>query len=45
MVTYQCNEGFRPSVVMTSVCTDTAKWIPIPEEHDCIFVTGKGVRE
>ena len=44
-VNYQCNNGFRPTAEMISICTDTGRWIPPPEELDCLFVTGiiKGI--
>lgn len=40
-VTYQCDDGYIPSTVMTAMCTDTTKWVPLPEIHDCVlFVAG-----
>ena len=39
-VTYQCNDGYRPSAVFVSTCTDAALWIPAPDQHNCTFVTG-----
>ena len=42
-VTYQCNDGFRPSRVFTSVCTNTTEWIPPPHLHICSFVTGEAL--
>ena len=39
-VTYQCDQGFRPSLLMTSTCTSTAHWMPPPEMHMCTLVTG-----
>ncbi len=40
-VSYQCDDGYTPSVIMTSKCTNTGIWIPPPEEHNCTVVTGK----
>lgn len=40
-VTFQCDDGFRPSIVMTSICRDTAKWMPPPEELNCTLVIGE----
>ena len=40
-VTYQCDDGFRPSGVFVSVCDNTAVWIPDPGNHVCTFVLGK----
>ena len=37
---YQCNDGFRPSLEMISVCTNTSLWGPAPEEQNCVLVTG-----
>ena len=39
-ITYQCNEGFRPSAVFTSVCDSSAQWIPDPATLICEFVIG-----
>ena len=27
-VIYQCADGFHPSTVMTTTCTNTAQWVP-----------------
>lgn len=40
-ITFRCNDGFRPSVVVTSTCIDTTEWIPSPNEYNCTSVTGK----
>ena len=40
-VTYQCNDGFRPSQQMTSYCLRTGNWTPPPELHVCTLVTGE----
>ena len=40
-VTYLCDDGFRPSQQMTSNCTSSGNWVPLPQEHMCTFVTGK----
>ena len=39
-LTFKCNHGFRPSHLITSVCTDDAKWYPYPREDTCIKVIG-----
>ena len=39
-VTFQCNNGYRPSAVMISICTSTALWIPAPEILNCTLITG-----
>ena len=39
-ITYQCSEGFRPSEIMTSICTELAEWVPAPVEHNCTRVIG-----
>ncbi len=37
-VTYQCNDGFIPSVEMTAICSnETVSWLPAPDQHVCIF--------
>lgn len=40
-VTFWCDDGYRPSDIVTSTCTDTGFWIPAPHRHNCTFVTGK----
>ncbi len=40
-MTYQCNNGYRPSSVSTSVCAATAEWTPAPNELNCILETGE----
>ena len=40
-VTYQCDIGFRPSTVFTSVCGSNTTWILNPSDHVCTFVEGK----
>ena len=39
-VTFWCNDGFRPSAIVTSICNSTGRWTPDPEQHSCIFVQG-----
>ena len=39
-LTYQCDEGFRPSVPFNSTCDSSAMWIPDPADHKCTFVSG-----
>ena len=39
IVTYQCNEGFRPSATMLATCTSTMQWVP--PIITCIIVTGE----
>ena len=39
-VTYQCNDGYRPSLSFISTCTEDAMWMPDPEEHNCTLVVG-----
>ncbi len=40
IATYKCNDGFRPSIGLTAVCTNTSLWVPSPETHNCVLVTG-----
>ncbi len=40
IVSYQCSDGFRPSAIMTSKCTNTGRWIPSPENLNCTFIEG-----
>ena len=41
IATYQCNSGFIPSVVRTSLCNNTLEeWIPAPQLHQCTLVVG-----
>ena len=39
-INYKCSDGFRPSKIMTSHCTDLAEWVPAPEQHNCTRVIG-----
>ena len=39
-VTYQCIEGYIPSTMKTSVCTNQAQWNPDTLEHNCTLVKG-----
>ena len=39
-VTFSCNDGFRPLKTITSICMDTGMWMPPPDDHVCILVTG-----
>lgn len=40
-VTFQCDNGFRPSNIMNSTCANTGFWIPAPHRLNCTLVTGK----
>lgn len=40
-ITFQCDEGYTPSMVMTTICDSTALWEPASEDHNCSLVTGK----
>ena len=40
-VTYMCNDGFRPSSISTSVCSDSMMWAPPLEEYNCTLVVGE----
>lgn len=40
-ITFQCDEGYIPSIITSSTCTFGGLWIPPPEEHNCTLVTGK----
>ena len=40
-VTFQCNDGYVPSVTNTATCNNHGMWEPAPEEHNCTFVEGK----
>ena len=44
IVTYKCNEGYRPSTEMKGTCTMDAMWDPAPERHNCTFITGMLLR-
>ncbi len=37
-VSYQCNDGFRPSPMMSAICARTAQWVP--PITLCTLVTG-----
>ena len=39
-VTYQCDVGFRPSIVFTAVCGSNKVWMLNPADHVCTFVDG-----
>ena len=40
-LSFQCDEGFVPSVVRMSMCFNSDNiWIPSPEQHDCKPVEG-----
>ena len=39
-VIYQCDDGFRPSEPMLSICAVNAEWVPQPEIHVCTLVFG-----
>lgn len=39
-VTFQCNEGYVPSLIRISNCTALGQWIPPPEDHICNLVEG-----
>ena len=34
-VTFQCNEGFNPPTQITTRCTASSTWDPLPAEHVC----------
>ena len=40
VVTYRCNDGYRPSQQRSSTCNSTGDWDPPPEQHVCTFVEG-----
>lgn len=40
-VSYHCNEGYVPSIVLNSTCTNAGVWEPVPAEHNCTLVVGK----
>ena len=40
IVTYKCNEGYRPSAEMNGTCGMNSLWDPLPERHNCTLVTG-----
>ena len=41
IITYQCDDGFRPTATMTSICTNTTRWVPTPEQLNCVpYVAG-----
>lgn len=40
-MTYWCNDGYRPSGSMTSICNVTGLWTPVPEQHNCTEVEGE----
>lgn len=39
--TFQCDEGYIPSGVVISTCTNLGLWTPEPEEHNCTLIIGK----
>ena len=39
-VDVRCNNGFRPSAVMTSFCELNAQWFPLPDQLNCVLMTG-----
>lgn len=39
-VSYQCVEGYVPSIVLNSTCTNLGVWEPVPAEHNCTLVEG-----
>ena len=41
ILTFQCDDGFIPSVPRTAVCSDSSNiWNPLPDEYICIPVEG-----
>ncbi len=34
-ITFQCDEGFVPSLVMKATCNSRVMWEPLPENHIC----------
>ena len=41
VITYWCSNGYRPSTVMNSTCTNNGSWLPLPRQHTCTLVVGK----
>ena len=41
IVTFKCDEGFRPSAEVNGTCGSDARWNPAPNRHNCTFVEGK----
>ena len=39
-VTFKCDEGYRPSAVISGTCRLDSMWDPIPERHNCTFIYG-----
>ena len=39
-VTFQCNEGYVPSIVGVTTCNSYGVWYPAPHEHNCTFTDG-----
>ena len=40
-VAFRCNAGYRPSAVMTSYCSNSTEWIPVPSDLNCTLVIGQ----
>ena len=39
-VTFQCNEGYVPSIIRISTCNSFGMWSPAPQEHNCSMIEG-----
>ena len=39
-VTFQCNEGYVPTIVRISTCNRYGVWHPAPHEHNCTLTEG-----
>ena len=40
LVTFKCDEGFRPSAEVVGTCGSDTRWNPAPSEHNCTFIKG-----
>ena len=43
IVTFKCDEGFRPSAEVNGTCGSDTVWNPTPNKHNCTFVEGKKI--
>ena len=39
-VTFQCNEGYVPSIVRVTTCNSYGLWYPAPHIHNCTLTEG-----
>ena len=39
-VTFQCNEGYVPSIIRVATCNSFGLWSPAPQEHNCTLIKG-----